>query len=109
MVSKADYRQPPQIQFKIQKAPMDSYWFDTLTGCLRIDHTRCKDCIEKPCVDSCAARILKFEVGKPILSISVEEAKKGRCTECLACELACKFHGNRAIFIELPIPGLEQD
>ncbi len=108
MVSKWDYRQSPQIQSKFKKAPMDSYWFDTLTGCIVIDHTRCADCIEKPCVESCAARILKFEAGKPVLSISPAEARKGRCTECLACELACKFHGNRAIFIELPIPGLDQ-
>jgi succinyl-CoA synthetase beta subunit len=108
MVSKWDFRQPPQIQFEIKKAPAAAYRFDTLTGCITIDHRRCSDCIEKPCVESCAARILKFEAGKPMLSISQEEAKKGRCTECLACELACKFHGNRAIFIELPIPGLER-
>ena len=43
----------------------------------------------------------------PVLAISREEAKKGKCTECLACELACEFQGNGAIFIDLPIPGLD--
>jgi succinyl-CoA synthetase beta subunit len=107
IVSNWDIRQPAQIQFEIKKAPTDAYRFDTLTGCISIDHRRCSDCIEKPCAESCAARILKFEAGKPMLSISQKEAKKGRCTECLACELACKFHGNQAIFIDLPIPGFE--
>lgn len=108
MVGKWDYRQNHQTQFEIKRAPAGAYRFDTLTGCLTIDHPKCLDCIEKPCVESCAARILKFEAGKPMLSISPAEAQKGRCTECLACELACKFHGNRAIFIELPIPGLDR-
>jgi len=40
--------------------------------------------------------------------VTPEEAKKGRCTECLACELACQFQGNRAIVIDLPIPGLDK-
>ena len=108
MVDKWDIRQPAQIQFEIKKAPAEAYRFDTLTGCISIDHGRCSDCIEKPCVESCDARILKFEAGKPVLSISQAEAQKGRCTECLACELACKFHGNQAIFIDLPIPGLDR-
>jgi succinyl-CoA synthetase beta subunit len=108
MVSNCDIRQPAQIQFEIKKTPPDAYRFDTLTGCIMIDHRRCSDCIEKPCVESCAARILKFEADKPMLSIAPEVAQKGRCTECLACELACKFHGNQAITIDLPIPGFEQ-
>jgi hypothetical protein len=42
----------------------------------------------------------------PILNVTPQEAKKGRCTECLACELVCQFHGNKGISIDLPIPGL---
>jgi succinyl-CoA synthetase beta subunit len=85
-----------------------AYHFETLTGALYIRHDKCETCTAKPCVDSCAAGILKFDGGKPTLSITPEEAKRGRCTECLACELACEFHGNKAIFIDLPIPGLEE-
>ena len=53
-------------------------------------------------------RILKLEEGKPVLAISSEEAKKGKCTECLACEIFCRFHEQDAITIHLPIPGLKE-
>jgi succinyl-CoA synthetase beta subunit len=91
----------------IQLGP-SSYYFETMTGKLVIDHDKCKTCWNKPCVESCLAKILKFDSGKPILSITPQEAKRGRCTECLACELSCQFHGNKAIVIYLPIPGLEK-
>ena len=29
-------------------------------------------------------------------------------TECLACELACKFEGNQVIKIDVPIEGLPE-
>lgn len=99
-------RKGPARKIRERPAP-SSYRFDTLTGTLYIRHGRCDACAEKPCVDSCGAGILKLDAGRPILSISREEAKRGRCTECLACELACEFHGNRAILIDLPIPGLD--
>jgi hypothetical protein len=51
---------------------------------------------------------LKLEDGKPVLSVSREEAKKGKCTESLACEIFCTFHEKDAIFIHLPIPGLKE-
>jgi hypothetical protein len=46
--------------------------------------------------------------GLPVLNISREEAQKGRCSECLACEVECFFDGAGGGKIELPIPGLEQ-
>lgn len=91
------------------KAGPSSYHFDTMTGRLWIDHKKCQACVGKPCVDSCTAKILKFDdEKKPVLNVTPEEAKRGRCTECLACELACQFHGSKAIVIELPIPGLDK-
>jgi ferredoxin len=52
---------------------------------------------------------LKFdEQGCAVLNVTPQEAKKGRCTECLACELACQFEGNKAIWIDLPIPRLDK-
>lgn len=86
-----------------------AYHFDTITGQLWIGHQRCGACAAKPCVDACTAKILKFdEEGKPVLNVTSQEAKRGRCTECLACELACSFHGHGGIRIDLPIPGLEK-
>ena len=46
---------------------------------------------------------------RPVLNITLEEAKKGRCTECLACEIACWDEARNAVRIELPIPGLPGD
>ncbi len=100
-------RKGPAREARVKPGPA-WYWFETLTGRLYIRHEECDTCTEKPCVSSCAAGILKFDGGKPILAITPEEAKRGRCTECLACELACEFHGNKAIFIDLPIPGLDE-
>ncbi len=85
-----------------------AYGFDTVTGKIFIEHTQCSDCKSKGCVPACKAEILKLEEGKPVLAISEEEAEKGKCTECLACEIFCKFHEQDAISIRLPIPGLKE-
>ena len=84
-----------------------SYSFETMTGKLFIGHQKCPDCRTKGCIEACSAQILKLEQGKPVLAVSQEEAKKGKCTECLACEIFCAFHEQKAIFIQLPIPGLK--
>lgn len=85
----------------------DCYFFETLTGRIYVDHQKCPDCQTKGCVEACSAGILKIEEGKAVLSVPLVEAKKGKCTECLACEIYCKFHEQDAIFIHLPIPGLK--
>lgn len=84
------------------------YKIDTLTGAIFLDHGRCEQCESKPCVPACTANILVVENGHPVLGIPQEDARKGRCTECLACELACEFHGNGGLYIDLPIPGMPQ-
>ena len=43
-----------------------------------------------------------------VLNITKEEAARGRCIECLACEIACWASHKKAINIELPIPGLDE-
>jgi succinyl-CoA synthetase beta subunit len=88
--------------------PDDAYAFDTFTGKIYFDHSLCADCKTQGCVSSCKPSILKLDMGKPVLSISEEEAKKGKCTECLACEIFCLFHEQDAIAIHLPIPGLKE-
>ena len=85
-----------------------SYFFDSLTGKLFFDHRKCPGCKTKGCVSSCAQKILKLEDGNPVLAIPREEARKGKCTECLACEIFCRFHELDAIEIDLPIPGLSE-
>jgi hypothetical protein len=59
-------------------------------------------------VQECARQILSLnDQGLPELNITREEAKKGRCIECLACEVDCTFRGAGGGRIELPIPGLD--
>jgi len=85
-----------------------SYSFKTLTGWVRFDHTRCLDCTDKPCIDACIRQILEVSDGVPKLSIAEDVAAKGRCVECLACELECHSRGCAGIKIELPIEGLDR-
>lgn len=84
------------------------YSFETLTGAIYIDHSKCIECENKPCVEACTYNVLKIEDGKPVLNLDREEVKRGKCTECIACEIACRFEGMGALYIHLPIPGLKE-
>jgi len=86
----------------------EPYTFETITGKVELDHDLCRKCNNKICVRECVPQILKLEDEVPVLAISEEEAKKGRCIECLACEVECEFHGNKGGFVYLPIEGLEE-
>jgi succinyl-CoA synthetase beta subunit len=83
------------------------YRFETVTGgCITFDHAVCRDCESKICVETCVPHILSLEDGLPVLNISLADAKRGKCIECLACEIECYFHGRRGGRIELPIADL---
>jgi len=86
------------------------YRFETVTGgTITYDHSVCAACESKVCVKECARQILSLnDEGLPELNISREEAQKGRCGECLACEVDCFFWGAGGGTIELPIPGLDE-
>jgi succinyl-CoA synthetase beta subunit len=86
----------------------EPYAFETQTGRIDFDHALCLECESKACIEGCVPSILELSDGRPVLNIDEERAKKGGCTECLACELECFFRGKRAVRIELPIPGLEE-
>ena len=87
--------------------PVDPYSFKTITGFWTVDHAKCAKCDSKPCADACHPNILEIRDSKVWLNISEEEAAKGRCTECLACEIACWSESIQAIKIDLPIEGLD--
>jgi len=99
---------------KIKDLPMPSprpetrepYTFESPTGTVTYDHAICDTCESKVCVETCVRQILKLEDGRPMLDISREDAKRGRCIECLACEVECQFEGKGGGFVDLPIPGL---
>ncbi|NLF11587.1 MAG: succinyl-CoA synthetase subunit beta [Anaerolineaceae bacterium] len=86
------------------------YQFETVTGgTVTYDHAVCATCETKVCIQECVPKILTCnEEGLPVLNITAEEAKKGRCIECLACEVDCFFRGAGGGHIVLPIPGLDE-
>jgi succinyl-CoA synthetase beta subunit len=88
--------------------PEKPYQFDIRTGQIIYDHALCAKCETKICVQVCVPQILKLEKDVPVLAIPREEAKRGGCIECLACEVECWFHGNNGARIMLPIEGLEE-
>ena len=98
-----------EVQPMVEPAvPEKAYVFETPTGRLSVEQYKCAECQTKGCVPACLPKILKIEAGKPVLAVSPEEARKGKCTECLACEIYCKFHEQDAIVVHLPIPGLQE-
>ncbi len=92
------------------KPPMaaEPYTFPTVTdGQVQLDHAKCRRCESKVCIETCVPGILHLQDSVPVLNITEEEAQRGGCIECLACQIECYFEGNQGGFVNLPIPGLE--
>ena len=84
------------------------YSFKTKTGTISFDYSQLNDSSSEKIVASCPQKILKLdENNKPILAIEREEAERGKCSECLACEFASLDLGLNAVKIDFPIEGLE--
>ncbi len=81
-------------------------------GTIRIDLDKCRACETKACVKICNStgmgQILELKDGVPALKPTLEEVKRGACTEDLACELDCELYGKKAIVITLPLPKLDE-
>lgn len=85
--------------------------FDFRTGKVIINY---KNCVAPRCGFACVKadrfygrNVLKIANGKPVLAVTLEEAKR-LCNECLGCEIHCQLHSSNAIRIELPLFGLEE-
>jgi NAD-dependent dihydropyrimidine dehydrogenase PreA subunit len=81
-------------------------------GTISIDLDKCRSCETKACVRMCnttgMGQILELKEGLPSLNPTLEEVKRGACTEDLGCELDCELYGNKAIVVTLPLPQLEE-
>jgi succinyl-CoA synthetase beta subunit len=83
--------------------------FKTVTdGTVSFNYTLCISCSSKVCISECQGHILEEKNRVPVLNINKEEAARGKCTECLACEVECIALGNGGGRIDLPIPGLDK-
>ncbi len=92
----------------LRLTPARPYTFKSPTGEITYDHAVCASCASKACVAACVPQILELSGdGLPVLKVTVEEAARGRCTECLACEVDCRAHGAGGGRVELPIAGLD--
>jgi len=107
LIKEGELRDAPPPQPRPE--PQKPYSFETITGgTVTFDHAICATCESKVCVKECARQILALdEEGLPVLNITREEAKKGRCVECLACEVDCLLYGAGGGRVELPIAGLK--
>lgn len=97
---------PPPRPVPLPPSP-NTYSFQTPTGDITFDHDACLNCETHICVETCVPQILKLDNGKPVLNISRDDARNGKCIECLACEVECHFRGNKGGRINLPIEGLD--
>jgi hypothetical protein len=82
-------------------------------GSVSFDLDTCVKCPTKACVTACNAPnlacVLELKGDVPGLRISAEDAAKGGCIECLACELACDTDGIGGITFALPMPELDAE
>ena len=78
---------------------------------VHVDTEKCHACESKACIAACkkyARGILELKDGAPSVDhLSAEEVLR-LGTECLACEFACTFHGNKALTIDVPVAGLPE-
>jgi len=87
--------------------------FETMAGAIvRFDLKKCDECKTKACIEAdhlpFLGPVLEIKDGRPSLMWSKEEIKKGKCTDCVACELECKLRGNRGVTINYPMPKLDE-
>ena len=87
--------------------------FETMAGAvIKFDLEKCDGCKSKACIEAdhlpFLGPVLELKEGRPALKWSVDEIKKGKCTDCVACELACQLKGNGGVTITYPMPKLEE-
>jgi succinyl-CoA synthetase beta subunit len=99
---------PQRAPRRTPPPPERPYTFRSPTGEITYDHAVCERCTSKACVAACVPQILKLsDAGLPVLAVTPEEAARGRCTECLACEVDCRALGAGGGHVALPLPGLD--
>ena len=85
--------------------------FESRTGKVIIDDTKCPKCKSYACVKACslygtALYRINLTRKKPEFIYNQDDLKR-LCTECLGCEQECYLRGRRAITIQLPMPDLQ--
>lgn len=87
--------------------------FTTMAGAtIRFDLKKCDECETKACIEAdhlpFLGPVLELRDGRPALMWDRAEIKRGKCTDCVACELACMLDGNGGVSITYAIPKLDE-
>ncbi|MEJ2718246.1 MAG: hypothetical protein P8182_14105 [Deltaproteobacteria bacterium] len=87
--------------------------FTTMAGAtIRFDLIKCDACESKACIEAdhlpFLGPVLELQDGRPALMWDRAEIKRGKCTDCVACELACQLYGNGGVTITYPMPKLDE-
>jgi succinyl-CoA synthetase beta subunit len=86
------------------------YEFKTKTGKISFDYSKLNTDSAEKIVKSCPQKILKLDENNlPVLAIERDEAERGKCSECLACEFASLDLGLNAVKIDFPIERLSSE
>ncbi|MFC1477455.1 ATP-grasp domain-containing protein [candidate division KSB1 bacterium] len=104
-----EFTPPEKVERPSIRLKQIDYEFETMTGKVQFDYRVCAKDVAQKIVDECPRDILKLENDKPVLDITPDDAKKGKCIECLACELAGILeNGERACYVDLPVEELDE-
>lgn len=87
--------------------------FTTMAGAvIRFDLKKCDECQTKACIEAdhlpFMGPVLELKEGRPSLMFDKAEIKKGKCTDCVACELACQLSGRGGVSIVYEMPQLNE-
>lgn len=87
--------------------------FETMAGAIiRFDLKKCDECKSIACIEAdhlpFLGPVLELKDERPSLRWSKDETKKGKCTDCVACELECQLRGNGGVTITYAMPKLDE-
>jgi ferredoxin like protein len=64
-----------------------------------VDYDKCKDCVDKPCVPMCPARLYLLQQSSLVFNCE-------GCLECGTCRVVCHAGGNGGVSWKYPRGGL---
>jgi len=76
-------------------------------GTVWIDHEHCPSDTAAKVIDLSGGLLRLDERGKPVLAVTPDEIAK-KDSELIALEIECRRAGHSIVFVDLPIPGLDE-
>ena len=86
--------------------PAGALTFDINGGKVYLDVARCDETTNALLLEH-GRGIFRIDDGRPVLNMSPQEAA-GKDSELIACEVECRARARDVIYVDLPIPGLDE-